>query len=68
MVLERLILSYDGSTGTNKNYWYTEHPASDYRFDYKTEDSDRCWGLTGTTVSTRDGNINYTNYTLTVSL
>lgn len=68
MVLERLILSYDRNTGTNKNYWYTEHPTSDYRFDYKTEDSDRCWGLTGTTVSTRDGNIDYTNYTLTVSL
>lgn len=69
MVTEKLILSYDDSTGANDNYWYTTNPVSDYQFDYTNEDSDRCWGLADNKVSIyQNDQINYTQYTLTVKL
>ena len=63
MVLERLILSYDTTTGTNKNYWYTEKTIDDYDFDYINESSDRCWNFSNNKVTIneeyqiKDGNV-----------
>jgi hypothetical protein len=68
MISERLVLNYDEGTDSNENYWYTTNPTSDYKFNYDEVDSDRCWGLTNGKVSTKDGEINYTNYTLIVNL
>ena len=70
VVLERLILKYDTTSGSNKNYWYTESEPSDYSFNYKDTNtkSDRCWKDASGVYQTSDGQISYSEFTLTVKL
>lgn len=71
MVTERLVLNYNTDQNKNDNYWYTEKDPSNYEFDYTLNASDRCWGKTSTPdntykVQTNNGQIDYSEYTLTV--